>query len=223
MSNPYGEYLEWEQFKETFGTKTDPGTLALIPSTSFETLVKAGKAIDDLPKWDLEPLVHLLYNKWPQMLDENILRIGIRRAVQARFYENLFGHPSSESMKKRDEDAIANMCLYHTPYQPPPKPEKKAKRIIQTKEGEFNEDVERQKNIKTSERLDSDKLTEIAKKNQKPKSEFAEKVSSMTLEQLITWALEAGVPQEKIDKHKDKPTGLAKMNISNMLRARVKC
>jgi DNA-binding transcriptional MerR regulator len=58
-------------------------------------------------------------------------------------------------------------------------------------------------------------------KPKKPKSEFAIKVAGMTLEQLIEWAKELEVPQEKIDQHKSKPAGLAKMNISNLIRSRI--
>jgi hypothetical protein len=69
-----------------------------------------------------------------------------------------------------------------------------------------------------------EKPTEVTEKKPqiKSKSEFATKVTSMTMEQIISWAREVGVPDEKITQHKDKPLGLAKMNLSNLIRSRLK-
>ena len=55
----------------------------------------------------------------------------------------------------------------------------------------------------------------------KQKTEFALKVKACSLDDLIKWAIDVGVPQDKIDKHKSKALGLAKMNIANMIRARI--
>lgn len=54
------------------------------------------------------------------------------------------------------------------------------------------------------------------------KDEFSQKLGSMKIEEIIAWAKEVGVSQEKIDKHKDKPLGLAKMNFGNLIRAKLK-
>jgi hypothetical protein len=59
------------------------------------------------------------------------------------------------------------------------------------------------------------------KKVKKFKNEFALKIGTMDITGIIAWAKSLGVPQEKIDKHKDKPLGLAKMNLGNLIRKRI--
>lgn len=54
------------------------------------------------------------------------------------------------------------------------------------------------------------------------KDELSQKIGTMSIDDVITWAKNLGVPQEKIDKHKNKPLGLAKMNLGNLIRAKVK-
>jgi hypothetical protein len=70
---------------------------------------------------------------------------------------------------------------------------------------------------------ETDRLTNrMLNKPKTYKDDISKKISELNLEQLLKWALELGVPQEKLDKHKDKPLGLAKMGIGNMIRARSK-
>lgn len=202
MSNPYGEFLEWEQFLKAFDGKSP-----------LATLTKAGRAIENLPKFDLEPLVHLLYNKWPQNINEQVMKNGIRRAVQARFYEQLFHHPASLSIKDRDEMAVAQLCLSDIPYEHPKKVEK----------AERPQRVHKPKPEASPENQQAGSMSTSVppKKEKQPKSEFQEKVAGMSITELIAWAISLDIPAEKIDKHRDKPIGLAKMNISNMIRARI--
>jgi hypothetical protein len=56
------------------------------------------------------------------------------------------------------------------------------------------------------------------KKVQPKKNEFSAKISSMSIDQIIEWARQVGVAEDKICKHKDKPVGLAKMNLGNLIR-----
>jgi hypothetical protein len=56
------------------------------------------------------------------------------------------------------------------------------------------------------------------KKTKQPKNEFSAKISTMSIDQIIEWARQVGVAEDKICKHKDKPVGLAKMNLGNLIR-----
>ena len=202
QSDPYAEYLDFATFQATFGT-----------TISTSALTQASKAIDNLLKWDLENLVHLLYKKWPHNRDEKAWKLGVRRAVQARFYKEIYGHDPSEAVLARNLEAEELLQLSEeippeTKVRKPPKEKKvKMKRIIVPPEG-----VEIQPGL--------NKYVVLMPK--KEKTEFSKKIAGMTLEEIIKWATEVGVSPDKIEKHKSKPLGLAKMNISNMIRAKVK-
>jgi len=66
------------------------------------------------------------------------------------------------------------------------------------------------------ERPEIANMTKQTKKNHK--TEFSRRISKMKLEQVIKWAQESGIPELSMKKHINKPIGLAKMNISNILR-----
>ena len=196
QSDPYAEYLDFATFQATFGT-----------TISTSALTQASKAIDNLLKWDLENLVHLLYKKWPHNRDEKAWKLGVRRAVQARFYKEIYGHDPSEAVLARNLEAEKLLQLSEeippeTKIRKPPK-EKKVK-ILGTE----------------SSKVIIDEAASFPKPK-KEKTEFSIKISGMTLEEVIKWATEVGVPADKIEKHQSKPLGLAKMNISNMIRAKV--
>ena len=200
QSDPYAEYLDFEVFKETFGK-----------GISVSALSQASKAIDNLPKWDLEHLVHLLYKKWPHNRDMKAWKLGIRRAIQARFYKLIYGHDPSPEVLARDKEAEELLKLLEEPPE-----ETKIKR----------EPKEKKVKMTKNKPVPGETVTPIVPADspilpKKEKSEFSKKVSGMSLEEVIKWATEVGVEAEKIDKHKSKPLGLAKMNISNMIRAKV--
>jgi hypothetical protein len=67
--------------------------------------------------------------------------------------------------------------------------------------------------------VESDGGIKIVKKTFK--DDFAKKIGTLDLNGIITWAKEVGVSEDKINKHKDKPLGLAKMNLGNLIRKRV--
>lgn len=196
----YEEYQEYEAFKKAFG------------GGSIDTIKKAGDAIDSLTEWDLENLIHILYGKFTHLPEGKTegakkgrletLRRGVKRVVQTRFYTEIYGHPPAQSVFDRNTEAALALRLFDEPYVPPPKPEKKTP---------------------PAEKVAKAETSKLARppKAAKPKSEFGAKVAGMELADLITWARELGVPEENIDKHKDKPKGLAKMNISNLVRARL--
>lgn len=192
QDDPYAEYLNFTAFKETFGK-----------GVSVSALTQASKAIDNLLKWDLENLVHLLYKKWPHNRDEKSWKLGIRRAIQARFYKEIYGHDPSPEVLARDKEAEDLLLLSEEIPETKTKPPKDKK----VKKPQVGENTEM--------------TTSDAPKPKKEKSEFGKKISGMSLEEVIKWATEVGIPAEKIDKHKSKPIGLAKMNISNMIRAKV--
>lgn len=200
----YEEYQNYEDFKKAFGE-------------GFETIKKAGNAIDNLPDWDLENLIHILYNKFPHLPEgkskgakagrTETLRRGVKRAIQKRFYAEIYGKPPKQSVFDRDAEAILALNLSDTPYVPPPKP-------VKTTGIGKTESIPVEG---TSLHLAPAKRP----RTEKPKSEFGAKVATMGLDEIIAWANELGVPQENIDKHKAKPLGLAKMNLSNLIRARL--
>lgn len=196
----YEEYQNYEDFKNAFGE-------------GFATIKKAGDTIDRLPDWDLENLIHLLYDKFPHLPEgktkgardgrSETLRRGVKRAIQKRFYTQIYGHPPAQSVFDRDAEAIMALNLSDVPYVPPQK-------VIKTPSI-----------VKTEAILADSGPAPKRPRSEKPKSEFGAKVATMGLDDLIKWAHELNVPQENIDKHKAKPLGLAKMNISNLIRARL--
>jgi hypothetical protein len=185
----YQIYLEYDSYKQAFGD-------------SIACLARAGEAIDRLTAWDLENLVHALYGKWPHNLNVEIMRKGVKRATQTRFYKQIYKTEVPEKVLKEDQKAADMLLLSDMAYQ---KPQPKTNEIEKPK-------VQKPK-------IDKPK---VEKPPKPPKNEFSGKVAGMTLEEVIAWAQELGVPNENIEKHKAKPLGLAKMNISNMIRARLK-
>jgi hypothetical protein len=146
-------------------------------------------------------IVFKLYGKWPHANENEIIISGIKRAIQTKFYNEIYGHQPSKRVLEDADAHMQRLDLHETP-----KPDKKVQ--IKKTQGQPQPQPKPKK-----ERI------EMAKK---PKDEFSQKVAGMNLDQVLAWAKEVGVPQEKIDQHKSKQLGLAKMNISNMIRARLK-
>lgn len=177
------EYLDYETFVRVFSN----GNI----TNKTDMLHRAGTSIDRLSISALEQLIYNLFGAWPHILRKEILTRGVKRGMQRKFYEQLYGQPASESVIINDEQAKQAMNL---------RPERKGI-TVQTEVADEHG---------------------IPKKvNKHYKSEFAKKVSDMSVEALAKWAIEVGVPQERIDKHISKPAGLAKMNLGNLIRPKV--
>jgi len=106
------------------------------------------------------------------------------------------------------------------------------KRIAQTKfykdiygNDPPNSVIETDEKVKLSLKLHNTHEKEVGsmpiQKVKQSKNEFSAKISSMSVDQIVEWARQLGVTEDKIIKHKDKPIGLAKMNIGNLIRNKI--
>jgi len=160
-------------------------------NSNLNILSAISRMIERLDTTGLIALTHQLYKKWPRNTEKGTLITGTKRKIQANFYKEFYGKSPSESVMNLD---------------------RRAEEILQLSD--------KPEDISTIRHRESFK--EIKKVTQKKpkvyKSDFSKKVAEMSLEDLIKWAQKANISQEKIDQHKKKPLGLAKMNISNMIR-----
>lgn len=206
----FEEFLDFETFSKRFGT-----------SPLGRVFTEAGIAVDLLPPWEKEQLIHLLYGKWPHNPNQDTLASGIKRAFQMNFYEKLYGKPASADVQARNEKAKENLLLSDEPRK---QEEVKVKREKQEKK-KVNTEENKPEQVQNTEVTPAAQATPPAapapKKEKKPKSEFALKVASMNLEQVVAWAKELSVDQEKIEKFMKMSTGLAKMNISNLIKKKL--
>lgn len=196
-------FLDYDKFKQTFGNQN-----------SIKDILEAtGKVVDNMLQEELLDLINKQTGKWPHNLIREDLTTACKRMIQRKFYEQLYGKKPSQDIIDRDEHFMKILNLQDTfPEKPKPK-EKKAS-------------IPKPPKPPKPPMSPMSPISPSPKPLQEPKpkksvSEFGQKVINMNLEQLIAWALELGVPQERIDKHKDKSLGLAKMNISNLIRPKL--
>lgn len=190
----YDQFLDFDTMMKVYSWTSGS------PITS---LVLSFRDIDNLTVNGLTELIFLLFNKYPNTRYVDVLRHGAKRGVQIRHYEKVFGRKPSDKLLATDERYTHLLDLQDMPYvEPPvekleekPKEEEKPKPIKEKKQRECKED--------------------------KPKTEFSAKIKVMPLDEVIKWAREVGVPDDKIQHHSSKSLGLAKMNLANMIRARI--
>lgn len=162
-------------------------------------LQRLSQYIDSLNIDALHKLAHVLYRKWPHCQNKYIIAMGIKRALQTRYYTTIYNRDTiPNSVLKMDLKYKTDMKLHDQPYQKPIKQPSKKSTIRQLKP-----------------------------KPNKPKptrsiNKFALEIKKMTLEQVVQWAVKLNISQDKINKHINKPLGLAKMNISNLIRNQLK-
>lgn len=186
-------FLDYDKFKSTFG------------STGIATTLQAaGKAIDNLTQDELLELINIFTKMWPHNIYREYLTAAAKRLVQRRFYEQLYEKQPSQDVLTSDAMFIKRLQLMDN------KPDTSLP---------IKKEITKPPTTPTTPKEPKQKREP---KPKKPISEFGQKVVVMDLNQLITWALEIGVPQERIDQHKSKPLGLAKMNISNLIRPKLK-
>jgi hypothetical protein len=135
--------------------------------------------------------------------------------VQTKFYKDIYGIEPKELILKYDKQAIELIGLSDEKPEWLKNVEKKA--VMKTKPPRQPRPDKKPEPIK----YESIQLSPMPKpkKTHKPPDELAIKMKEMSLDELINYAKELGVTEDRIVKHKDKPIGLAKMNIGNMIRA----
>jgi len=184
------EFLELESFKRIFCRGDNESTM--------NALHRASNSIELCNKKFLIDLIHKFTGKWPHNQDKASLISGVKRLVQSRFYKDIFGKDKPESVEKKDALSIANLMLKDE------KKEHEPKIMVAVVDEKPKDKPKKEKKIR--------------EKVVKHKSEFSQKVSGMSKDDLLAWAKEVGVDQAKIDKHLNKPLGLFKMNIGNLIR-----
>ncbi len=143
-----------------------------------------------------------------KLMPENEEEAAKQREAIIKIQRDLLGAEKERKLAERKERRYISLAgLKITP----PKPQQGATKMSEPEP----------KNEPSEPKTEPKPESKPEPKPKKPKSEFAIKVSGMTLEQLIEWAKEVKVPQEKIDQHKSKSPGLAKMNISNLIKSRI--
>jgi hypothetical protein len=147
-------------------------------------------------------IIYRLYGKWPHCDNKDILINGARRAIQANFYSKLYDREQSIKVLEKDKEILAKLDLRDTP-----RSANVEKKVIAS--------------IKKTERKQEKERIQQMPKTQRPKSEFSQQVATKSLEEVIKWAQELNISKEKIDKHKSKPLGLAKMNIANLIKGQL--
>lgn len=163
-----------------------------------QILGKISLYLENLNPYGLAYLINKLTQKWPTIKTKNILIAGLRRIIQTKFYKDIYKTEPSKNIIKRDKQLIENLNLSEEKPNWIDNPELDIKPI-------------KIKKIKIS--------TEKTIKPIKTENTY---IPITSLEELIKLALELGVEQIKIDKHKDKSIGLAKMNIGNLIRNKQK-
>ena len=132
----------------------------------------------------------------------DVLRMGAKRAIQTRFYKYLYGKEIPRSVVDTDRVYCVQMGLTDI-------------KIDDAITHNVNPTDDALLAPVAIDHIEPEKEVKPEKKNRKNK--FQKKVKLMTIEELYTWATELGLSQEAIDKSKDKPSGLAKMYISNII------
>jgi uncharacterized HAD superfamily protein len=228
----FPEFADFESFNRTFKMSGVALTLSKI-SSYIESFNNARMAY----------LIKFLTNQWPAISHRIGLQAGVRRLIQAKFYKELYGFDPSPDVLQRDASLIASLNL--TDIKPEWLNKSDEKQVRETIRAQKKEKKLKQKQeaarlpcVLTADRqerrmtdfdrseIPDQKVAPKAKKEKPIKTaeelEFSQKVKDMPLDQLISWAKELGIPDEKVAKHKDKPVGLAKMNISNLIRPKLK-
>jgi hypothetical protein len=189
----YDQFLDFETMMRVYGWSSE---------SPISSLIRSFKDIDNLTVDGLTELIFLLFNKYPSTGNIDLLRHGAKRGVQMRHYERVFGNKPNNKLLIIDGDVISMLGLRDTPFEPPPIVEEKVK--------------EKPKELKPKKEKKQRECKDV-----KPKTEFSAKIKVMSLEEVIKWAREVGIPDDKIQNHSSKPLGLAKMSLANMIRARI--
>lgn len=186
-------------------------------------LNRVSSYIDKLPLEDLTKLIYYLYGQWPSNKDKDVLINGAKRKIQTKIYKDLYQKEPNVDMVKRDADIKERLVLRDTPSTTTLEElTKKASDATQRRKLKKKLKILREvENIKNG--IIEVPATPLPKEPTRKKdiSKESERIKASTVEELIQWALELGVPQDRINKHIGKSIGLAKMNIGNLIRGRL--
>lgn len=198
----FTEFLDFDAFRKTFEVQGEGSNICLI--------IRAKRDIEKRSVDSLLELFHALTGKWPLQTSKEVLVTTICRVIQTKFYSRLFDKEPPEQILQADQGMLALVGLGdNKPVILKPKPQQRKR-------------CEMESAKETTQEETTQEETKEKKTTKKPKSEFSQKISTMSIEDIIKWAQELGVPAEKIDRHKDKPLGLAKMNLGNLIRPKLK-
>ena len=203
-------FTDYEAFKKLFGE-----------DSAHNVLTKAGRVIDNLTQEELIDLIHQHLSKYPQNTKRDDLIASAKRLVQTRFYEQLYKKKPAPDVA-RDKEFTDRLCLGDE--YPTKKKVVKIEAPPTTTPVVATPDTAEKASENTTEKTEKPPKAPKPpkeKKPKKPKSEFSQKIATMKLEEVITWATTLGVPQDRINQHKDKPLGLAKMNLGNLIRGKL--
>jgi len=199
----FTEFLDFDAFKKTFEAQGEG-------SSNICLIIRAKRDIEKRSVDSLLELFHALTGKWPLQTSKEALVTTICRVIQTKFYSKLFDKEPTEQILQADQGMLALVGLGDN------------KPVISKQKPQPRKRCEMESEKETAQEAKETTQEETKKTAKKPKSEFSQKISSMSIEDIIKWAQELGVPTEKIDRHKDKPLGLAKMNLGNLIRPKLK-
>ncbi len=207
-------YATYARLEETFDTRNKLQLLKLISVD-----------IENSTSEELFKFIFFLFGKWPTCRNREMLVLAARRGIQAKYYVNFYDIDASKSVKEKDASAITAIGLSDV-FPTTEELELKARSTASASaKRKLRKQIKALKEVKAIKESPIEILPIIqATKPKVPKSnlEVSEKIKTLELPAIIEWALQVGVPQENIDKHKNKSLGLAKMNLGNLIRGRVR-
>lgn len=189
--------LDYNAFRQHFTQPQDEGK----EISGLTYLDRYGKHIERLNLKALGKLLFQLYGKWPHCRAREHLVRGAKRAIQTKYYENIYDRPISGNVQKEDAKCIAVLDLKDEPYQEP-QPQQLAP--------------------KTPKPTKPKRPTQTKPQIHPLRPEVAQKVSEMDIEQLTEWAKKCGADKEKLENCQKKKPGLAKMGVGNLLKGRLR-
>ena len=188
------EYLDsFDTFLKNYNTKS--GIYALNRFSAYLDTCKVGTLTD---------IIYHLFKKYPGINNKEIIALGIKRKIQSNFYAYLYNSDQPEDLRKKDEMIFIQLALTdikNTNLNHYPKP-KKVMPLI--------------KEIKVKE------VKEVRVKREPPSDEISVRCRESTIEQLVVWAKELNISEEKIKKHESKGKGLAKMYLGLIIKGAIK-
>lgn len=188
--------LDFNSLKENLHYAHDKPNKTL---SGTQILDRFSNYVNGLDNKSIREIIKLLFHKWSHNPRTTILKRSIKRSIQNRYYKEIYGFEIPAHVQKTDDKCFEELILKDEPYTPPQPPQLK----------EFKP-PKPQKQAKKKE------------KPPKPTTKFSKKMQELDLPDVIKWAKEIGVPEDKIAKHKEKPLGLAKMNIGNLIRNKLR-
>ena len=202
-------YLDFEKLLQELGVRSVSSLLE-----------RAGNNINEMSMHDLVQLIKMIYGKWPtnpgvtsQKFRKDLIS-GAKRGLQAKHYKQLYGKEPSENVTKIDQWHQENLKLSDQEYVNSNGHSPTLKKLKIKPDAKRSDNMDKPENKKENKPIDEAMKQKLA--------EASAKMKTMSLDELIKWAIELGVPQDRIEQHKNKPKGLAKMNIGNLIKGKIR-